>query len=297
MNNLFQFLACISACIATIAVFLICADLFSSIHMEKEEKQHTDDVKKNIPILFRIFLPLAPNAYPIVRSDLFRTQLEQAEEQLLMAGYDQTLSAERYLGLRIVLAVFGVIFAVLLFMAKQPAGALLAVLLFLIYPSIWLKGIIRKRHLAILKALPNLLDLLTLSVEAGKDFLTALREINGRRKQDALTEELTRTLHEIQLGKPRQAAMRDLGKRVKQGELTSVVNAIVQADELGVSIGQLLRIQGEQLRAKRFSRAEKLANETPVKILFPVIVFIFPSVFLILMGPILMQAMNTVLKG
>ena len=152
MNNLFQFLACISACIATIAVFLICADLFSSIHMEKEEKQHTDDVKKNIPILFRIFLPLAPNAYPSVRSDLFRTQLEQAEEQLLMAGYDQTLSAERYLGLRIVLAVFGVIFAVLLFMAKQPAGALLAVLLFLIYPSIWLKGIIRKRHLAILKA-------------------------------------------------------------------------------------------------------------------------------------------------
>ena len=135
------------------------------------------------------------------------------------------------------------------------------------------------------------------SVEAGKDFLTALREINGRRQKDALTEELTRTLHEIQLGKSRQAALRDLGNRVRQGDLTSVVNAIVQADELGVSIGQLLRIQGEQLRSKRFSRAEKLANETPVKILFPVVVFIFPSVFLILMGPIIMQAMNTVFGG
>lgn len=296
MDNLFQFLACISACIATTSICLICFDLFSAIHSEKEEQTQTEEVKKNIPILFRLFLPLAPNAYPIVRSDLLRTQREQTEEQLLMAGYDQTLSAERFLGLRVVLCFFGVAFAILIFLAKQPAGGLLAILLFLVYPTVWLKGIIRKRHLSILKALPNLLDLLTLSVEAGKDFLTALREINGRRKQDALTEELTRTLHEIQLGKPRQAALRDLSKRVKQGDLTSVVNAIVQADELGVSIGQLLRIQGEQLRSKRFARAEKLANETPVKILFPVVVFIFPSVFLILMGPIIMQAMNTVFK-
>lgn len=294
MDNLFQLLACISAGIATFSVVLIFSDMFSSLRLEKEENQQTEEGKKNIPLLFRIFLPLAPNTYPIVRSDLLRPQLEQAETQLSMAGYDQTLSAERYLGLRIILGIFGFVFTILLFLAQQPAAGLLAILLFILYPGVWLKSIIRKRHLSILKALPNLLDLLTLSVEAGKDFLTALREINARRKTDALTEELTRTLHEIQLGKSRQVALRDLGNRVKQGDLTSVVNAIVQADELGVSIGQLLRIQGEQLRSKRFARAEKLANETPVKILFPVVLFIFPSVFLILMGPIIMQAMNTV---
>ena len=297
MDNLFQLLACASAGIATFSAFMILAGLFSSIRTEKEEKEQDITTQKNIPLLFRLFLPLVPNVLPLVRSAALRTQLEQTDEQLRMAGYDQTLSAERFLGLRIVLAVFGVVFAILLLMAQQPAGGLLAILLFLIYPSTWLKAIIRKRHLSILKALPNLLDLLTLSVEAGKDFLTALREINGRRQKDALTEELTRTLHEIQLGKSRQAALRDLGNRVRQGDLTSVVNAIVQADELGVSIGQLLRIQGDQLRSKRFSRAEKLANETPVKILFPVVVFIFPSVFLILMGPIIMQAMNTVFGG
>lgn len=297
MQDLFQLFACISAGIATFSVFMIFSDMFSSIRVEKYENEQTDEVKKTIPLLFRLFLPLAPTAYPLVRSNLYRTQLEQAEEQLRMAGYDQTLSAERYLGLRVILALFGILFAILIFLAKQPAGGLLAILLFIVYPATWLKGIIRKRHLSILKALPNLLDLLTLSVEAGKDFLTALREINTRRKPDALTEELTRTLHEIQLGKNRQTALRNLADRVRQGDLSSVVNAIVQADELGVSIGQLLRIQGEQLRSKRFSRAEKLANETPVKILFPVVVFIFPSVFLILMGPLIMQAMDSIFGG
>ena len=81
--------------------------------------------------------------------------------------------------------------------------------------------------------------------------------------------------------------------RVQQPELTSVLNSIIQADELGVSIGQILRIQGDQLRAKRFQRAEKLANEAPVKILFPIVVFIFPAVLLLLMGPILLQASSS----
>ena len=144
----------------------------------------------------------------------------------------------------------------------------------------------------ILKALPNLLDLLTLSVEAGKDFLSALRDILAKRKQDALTEEFMRALHEIQLGKKRQTALREMAERVRQPELMSVVGSIVQADEMGVSIGQLLKIQSDQLRMKRFSMAEKLANETPVKILFPVVVFIFPSVLILLLAPIMMQAFN-----
>ena len=88
-----------------------------------------------------------------------------------------------------------------------------------------------------------------------------------------------------------------MGLRVRQPDLISVLNAIIQADELGVSIGQLLRIQGDQLRAKRFARAEKLANEAPVKILFPVVLFIFPAVFLILMGPILSQAMKALFNS
>ena len=228
---------------------------------------------------------------------LFATPLEETREAILMAGYDQTISAERFLALRLLMGLLGVLLTILAISAKQPSAALLCALLFLVYPGTWLKSLIRKRHLSILKALPNVLDLLTLSVEAGKDFLTALREITARRSSDALNDELIRTLHEIQLGKGRQTALKEMAGRVRQAELTSVLNSIIQADELGVSIGQLLRIQGDQLRAKRFARAEKLANEAPVKILFPVVIFIFPSVFLILMGPILSQAMKALFNS
>jgi tight adherence protein C len=165
-----------------------------------------------------------------------------------------------------------------------------------IYPGAWLKAVVKKRHLEIMKALPNVLDLLTLSVEAGKDFITSLRDILGRRKMDSLGEELDRTFKEIQLGKKRQQALRDLSLRVRQPDLTSVLNAIIQAEELGVSIANLLRIQGDMFRNKRFVRAEKLANEAPVKILFPVVFFIFPAVIIILMVPILLQAFKMLVR-
>ena len=116
--------------------------------------------------------------------------------------------------------------------------------------------------------------------------MSSLRDILQRRKMDALNEEWMRTFQEIQLGRKRTEALRDLSKRVRQPDLTSVVNAIIQAEELGVSIGQLLRIQGDMLRNKRFSLAEKLANEAPVKIIMPIVLFIFPAVMLILIVPL-----------
>lgn len=296
MSGLYQLFASLSAGIATTAAFLFAAGLFLAIRMESGPVQDMPE-RKSIPILFRVFLPFAPNVYPLLRTRLFSTLLTETGESLSMAGYEQTMSAERFLGIRVLMFVSGAVLAVLSLSAKQPAAALLCVLLLVLYPAAWLKSQIRRRHLSILKALPNVLDLLTLSVEAGRDFLTALREITERRVNDPLNEELTRTLHEIQLGKARQTALKEMGARVRQPDLSSVLNAIIQAEELGVSIGQLLRIQGDQLRAKRFARAEKLANEAPVKILFPVVIFIFPAVFLILMGPILSQAMRALFNS
>lgn len=213
-------------------------------------------------------------------------------EMLEMSGFDQAVTAVDFLSVRIIMAIAGIILTVLLFVGGQLLTGLLVLFLFIAYPSTWLKGVIRRRHLSILKALPNLLDLLTLSVEAGKDFLTALRDILEKRPIDPLGEEFIRALREIQLGSSRQKALKEMSNRVRQAELSSVVDAIVQADELGISIGQILKVQGDQLRTKRFARAETLANEAPVKILFPVVVFIFPSVFLILLGPIASQALK-----
>jgi tight adherence protein C len=193
---------------------------------------------------------------------------------------------------RILLGAFGVVFTILFFAANNPAAGLLVLACTMLYPQVWLRKLVAKRHLQILKALPNVLDLLTLSVEAGKDFVTALRDILSRRPPDELGLELRKALHEIQLGKPRHTALKEMTQRVRQPELTSVLNAIVQSDELGVSIGQVLRIQAEQLRAKRFARAEKLASEAPVKILFPVALLIFPAVFTVVIAPMLMRALE-----
>lgn len=117
--------------------------------------------------------------------------------------------------------------------------------------------------------------------------MTSLQRHVERAVVDPLGEELIRVIREIQLGKTRRDALRHLSIRVNLQDLRSVVNALVQADELGVSIGSILRIQSDQIRQRRFERAEKLANEAPVKMLFPLMFFIFPAVFLVLLGPVI----------
>ena len=124
------------------------------------------------------------------------------------------------------------------------------------------------------------------------DFISALQRNCKLRRLDPLNEELLRMTKEIQVGLSRKEALRNMADRVRQPDLKSVAYALIQADELGVSIGSILRIQSEQLRSRRFDRAEKLAAEAPVKMLGPLMLCIFPAVFIILLGPILSQAMK-----
>lgn len=284
--------AAFCAGIAGGCLFALAADLLGKVEMDPLNAPEGEDPRR-LPLVFRVFLPLANNVSFLTRRDSLAGMRKNTLELLQSAGVDQLMTAEQFLGIRILMLLMGLLLMVMMSMAGQQLCGFLILVLMVLYPETWLKKTARQRHLSILKALPNLLDLLTLSVEAGKDFLTALRDILARRPSDVLGEEFKRTLHEIQLGKQRQQALRDLSQRVHQPELTSVLNAIVQADELGVAIGQLLRIQGDQLRHKRFARAEQLANEAPVKIMFPVVIFIFPCVFAILVGPIIYQALNT----
>jgi tight adherence protein C len=160
------------------------------------------------------------------------------------------------------------------------------------YPDTWLRRALHTRQGRIRRALPFTLDLLTLSVEAGMDFMSALQRNVERRAVDPLGEELIRVIRELQVGKTRRDALRDMARRVDLAELRSVINALVQADELGVSIGSILRIQSSQIRQRRFERAERLANEAPVKMLFPLMVFIFPAVFIVLLGPVILRLLQ-----
>ena len=289
MEKFFTLFASICAGLSAASIVLLIAEMISAIDIEKA--QYGEDARP-IPVFFRIFLPFTPNFRRLCAAESLSGTMKKLREQLAMAGYEQALTAEQFMTIRILMGALGVLFTLMLFASDKAAMGLLVLICMVLYPQVWLRGLITKRHLQMLKALPNVLDLLTLSVEAGKDFVTALRDILGRRPPDELGLELRKALHEIQLGKPRQAALKEMSQRVRQPELTSVMNAIVQSDELGVSIGQVLRIQAEQLRAKRFARAEKLASEAPVKILFPVALLIFPAVFTVVIAPMLMRALE-----
>ncbi|OVE81413.1 hypothetical protein BVY04_03430 [bacterium M21] len=220
--------------------------------------------------------------------------MDQADQRLITAGLSQTYTPEEFVGLRLCTGALFTLFGTLFLLSGAKVMVWMGIL-FLgvawIYPNLWLSGIIRARHRAIQRALPNVLDLLTLSVEAGRDFLTALRDILRNRDPDALSEELEQVFREVQLGKQRRHALQAMAQRVRQDDVDTVVETLVQADTLGVSIGHILRVLGEQMRQKRFSQAEKLANESPVKLLLPLFAFIFPAVMIIMLGPILFKTL------
>ncbi len=288
-TSIFTFLSSVCACASVFCATIYVGNVFQHIEVEK-----TEETSKTLPLFIRILLPLAVNFALLTKLAFLDDSRRKFRETIIMAGLEEQIDAEKFISVNMLMAIFGAIFAVIFFLEGQILLGVLLFVFFLAYPRLWLSSTVKKRHLEIQKALPNVLDLLTLSVEAGKDFLTSLRDILLRRRHDALSEELERAFQEIQLGKQRRVALKDLSKRVQQQDLTSVLNAIVQADELGVSIGHILRIQGDQLRMKRFSRAEKLANEAPVKILFPLAIFILPAVVLILLGPILLKSFKTI---
>ncbi len=269
-----------------VAVAMFSLFVLRALSFVESEGRMSEDARRGVPVLIRLVMPLVPNFRRIARSELCRAWREADEPRLWMGGYGDSIGVVDFIGLRIIFLVLGVAAAGIGVASGHGVAGLVLGAVLAIYPSVWLNTRIQARHLEILKALPNLLDLLTLSVEAGKDFMTSLRDILQRRRVDALGEELLRTFQEIQLGRKRTDALRELSRRVRQSDLTSVINAIIQAEELGVSIGQLLRIQGDMLRNKRFTMAEKLANETPVKIILPIILFIFPAVLVILLVPL-----------
>ena len=257
--------------------------------------------ERKLPLLFRLLLPFVPNLLPVVSRPSFKKSCDAANRQIVAAGFEGLLSGEEFLALKFLMpAVGGTVWVVMLNLlaklapAAQPSNNLMlasvfGVVLFYFFPLLWLRRSLKQRHLNIQRALPFVLDLLTLSVEAGMDFMSALQRNCERRKLDPLNEELIRMTREIQMGLPRRVALRNMAIRVDMQDLRALTNALIQADELGVSIGAILRIQSDQMRGRRFERAEKLANEAPVKLLGPLVIFIFPSVFLVLLGPMIFK--------
>ncbi len=160
-----------------------------------------------------------------------------------------------------------------------------------IIPELYLNMRIKARRQAFICSLPDVLDLMLVSVEAGLSFEIALMRVTERFK-GVVAEECGRVVQEMKLGKPRREALKDLAERVGADELNTFIGSLIQADQLGASIGNIIRVQADQMRRKRRQRAEEQAMKAPIKMLIPLVFFIFPALFIVLLGPAIIQLMK-----
>jgi tight adherence protein C len=161
------------------------------------------------------------------------------------------------------------------------------------YPAIWLRDRINSRRRELLKTLPFFLDIITLCVEAGLNMQGALTQAVAKGPKGVLRDEFQRLLRDIRAGKSRAASMRSLAARLNESSVTAFTTAVIQAESMGMNLGPILRAQADQRRTERFLRAEKLAMEAPVKLLFPLLAFIFPCTFVVLFFPIAMKFIHS----
>ena len=222
--------------------------------------------------------------------------LENTTHMLELAGNPRNMSAANFSVIRAVAAVAGIALAFMLTRNTPGSARILYVLgggvagFFL--PIMLLRSTIDRRKQAIVKKLPDALDLMTICVDAGLTFNAAMQKVDEK-WDDALASEFGRVIYEMQLGKSRRQALKDMVDRMDVPDVSSFIAAVLQADQLGVGIGKVLRIQSEQMRIKRRQRAQEKAQQAPVKMLFPMVFLIFPSIFVVLLGPAAFQFMQS----
>lgn len=226
--------------------------------------------------------------------------VQKLDQILVTAGEPGEMKGVSVFGAQVFTAIiFPVFWTVVLkqlglvdFLFEGPKQAITYVVLCaagFFFPMMSIKEKAAARQRSITLQLPDTLDLLTISVEAGLDFMGAMRRVVSKHKPGPLREELERFFKETELGTPRRDGLRKLANRVQLPDMNATVSALIQGDRLGVSIGPILRTQSDMLRTRRSQRAEKAAHEAPVKMLAPLMICILPAVFIMILGPVLIQ--------
>ena len=241
------------------------------------------------PLGFRMLWPLVN-----VMANTFGFLLNEERANSLTArlhkgGQAYALTAQQFFGGKLAGMLVGVLAGWIVGGDDPWMWIIGAVVLCWVYPDIWLRDHTKARNLAILKALPFFLDIVTLSVESGLNLTGALAQAVDKCKPGPLVVEINHVLRDVRAGKPRVESLRDLAERLDFSPVTSLVSALVQGELMGSSLAPILRAQSDQRRTERFLRAEKLAMEAPVKMLGPLILFIFPCTFIMLGFPIVMK--------
>jgi tight adherence protein C len=262
------------------------------------ERQFTlEEIELSQPFFQRVISPTIMRAARFFSRFSPQSNTERVRQQLIEAGSPPRLGVTEYLGLRVGLgAVCGGLIFIMFAIAGQSLQSLLLFpaavggIAYMI-PGIWLSRKIKDRKKAIQVALPDAIDLLTISVEAGLGFDPALQRVTEKWDNE-LTYEFKRMLHEMRIGKSRREAMRELATRCNVDDLNVFVSSIIQADQLGVSITQVLRTQSRQIRLRRRQRAQEAAHKAPIKMLFPMALLIFPALYAVILGPAIPRIMQ-----
>jgi len=272
----------------------------------RERPPTLEEIELSQPFSQRVLLPVARKLGEFVTRFTPQASLQSIQHQLDLAGNPRGLDPTLFYVSRLAATgLFTVATLMLTFIAPSdsmfafssgPAKAVLmaigAGVFGFFLPTLLLRSRINRRQDLITKAMPDALDLLTVCVEAGLGFDQALSKV-CEKWENELSMAFERVINEIRLGKLRREALRDMADRMDVADMTSFVAAIIQADQLGVSIGKVLRIQSEQMRIKRRQRAEKKAHEAPVKMLIPMVFLIFPSIYIVLLGPSVVQIIKS----
>jgi len=272
----------------------------------KRPKHVLEELELSRPFRDRIVKPFLGSIAKVTRRLSPGSTLEKLEQRLAQAGNPRGLNAESFYGLKGVTAVvFLVVVGLLEYFNTWPGvipyppevpvsaieWALVAVVLGFFLPDIWINDEKKRRQKRIERKLPDTIDIIAISVEAGLGFDAAVQRVASKTKDD-LPLEFERFLLELRLGKSRREALRNIVWRTGVADLSQFITAIIQADQLGVSIANVLRIQSEQMRVKRRQRAEEQAHKAPIKMLFPMAFCIFPAIFVVILGPVVPSIMN-----
>ncbi len=275
----------------------------SSIDQRLTQYTHSlEDLELQQPFHQRVIKPIVKSFLDTVGKFGPKQNVEKTKKMLATAGHPGGITPVMFMGMRLGLALgLGFLFlTVMTIGGSEPMQILmytgLGTVLGFMLPGMWLGSKIKQRQKSIVKALPDALDLLTISVEAGLGFDIALKRVTEK-WDDELSQEFQRVLSDISLGLTRKDALRDMATRTDVEDVQIFTSAMIQAEQLGVSIAKILKLQSDQMRERRRQRAEEQAQKAPVLMLFPMVFLIFPSIFVVILGPAvpkLMQANTSV---
>ena len=263
-----------------------------------ERSMTLDELELQQPFSQRVLIPLAR----VILGQLGKFGPKQSAERLRLniqqAGNPGNITPTMFTGMRMALLMLLLVAGALVTFGQGMATpkalmytAVMGVLGYLL-PGMWLGRQIKQRKHNIVKALPDALDLLTISVEAGLAFDLALMRVADKWDNE-LSNEFKRVLTDTRLGRARRDALKDMAQRTGVEDVQTFTAAIIQAEQLGVSIGKILRIQSDQMRIRRRQRAEEAAHKAPIKMLIPMAFLIFPSLFVVILGPAVPRLMGS----